>query len=459
MKPHFSIFGVPVRLDPSFLILIGIFGYFAFLRTGDPNGVEKFLLAFPLVLGAVLLHELGHALAGRAFGLKPFVILHAFGGVTQFPPGPLRALSHGRRVLITLAGPGVGVVLGVVAVAVVLFGGLAPQSLEREMAEIAVFVTLGWSLLNLAPILPLDGGHVVATALERWLGPTGLRIARVSSIVLALGVGATLLVVRGELFWGLVGGLLAWVNYRAYRLERFLHQEAPLQKELARATEALARGDAATARALAEPLRERAKSPEARTRVLHVLAWARLSEGDAEAARRELDALPPSVRPDAYLDGRVRLSQGDASGALGPLVEALEDRREEEVAETVAAAVAEAGRLDELAALLDSEGRSRTAGAAALQRVAYTLFERGEHALAGRLYERIFARFGDPLDAFNAACARVRTGDEDGAVAWLERAVDAGLEETRLLDTDEDLAPLRGHPGLDALRARARGGA
>jgi thioredoxin-like negative regulator of GroEL len=324
------------------------------------------------------------------------------------------------------------------------------------MALITVWVTLGWSLLNLAPILPLDGGHVVATALERFLGLKGVRVARILSITLALGVGGALLVLSGDLIWGMVGGILAFVNYRAYRLERFWQQEQPLQKDLKRATEALARGDAATARALAEGLRERAVSPETRSRVQHLLAWARLTEGDAGAARRELDALPKGVRPDAYLDGKVHLARGDASGALGPLVEALEDRSEEEVAVTVAEAVAEAGRLDELASLLESEPRSRTAGRSALQRVAYRLFELGEHDLAGELYGHLFARFADPLDAFNAACARVRRGDTDVAVEWLERAVDAGLEETRLIDTDEDLAPLRGHPALDALRARAR---
>ena len=132
MKSHFALFGVPIRIDPSFLVLVALYGYFAFLRGEDPHGTEMFLLAFPVVLLSVLAHELGHALSGRAFGLKPFVILHALGGMTQFPPHPLRALSHGRRILITLAGPAVGIVAGVGVFLVLVLGALRATEGEYE---------------------------------------------------------------------------------------------------------------------------------------------------------------------------------------------------------------------------------------------------------------------------------------------------------------------------------------
>lgn len=456
MKAHFSLFGIPIRIDSSFPIVIAIFGYFAFLRSGVPHGTEKFFLAFPVVLLAVLAHELGHAGAGRAFGLKPFVILHALGGMTQFPPQPLRALTHGRRILITLAGPAVGVVVGAIALGVFLAGGFTKESLEHEVLGMTVVVTLGWSLVNLAPVLPLDGGHVLATALEKWLGMRGPRMVRIGSIVLALGAGAALFALLADPIWAMIGGILAFVNYRAYRLERFWQEEQPLQKELQAAADALGRGETAEARARIAAVRPKAQSVEAAARVAHLAAWASLLDGDAATAKQHLDALPKGAQPDAYLDGKIRAAIGDASGALGPLTEALEDRREDEVAEAVADAAHASGRIDEVLALLASEERSRTTGAAALERVAFRLHALGSHALAARLYEAVFDRFQDPLDAFNAACARAVDGDPDGALEWLGHALDAGLEETRLMDTDEDLASLRGRPELDALRARAR---
>ncbi|HJL15981.1 MAG TPA: tetratricopeptide repeat protein [Sandaracinaceae bacterium LLY-WYZ-13_1] len=441
MRAHFVIGGVPVRLDPSLPILVAVFGFFAILQSGDPHATAKFLLLFPLVIGAILGHELGHAFAGRAFGLAPFVILHALGGVTVFPPRAIRALSFGRRIVVTLAGPGVGLVLGAGVLLALVYGGLEPRTLGREMIELSVYVTLGWSLLNLIPILPLDGGHVVAIVLERAFGEAGMRAARVASIVLSLAAGASLWLLFGDPLFAIFGGLLAFSNYRAHRHERTARDEAPLRAATDRATAALAEGDLAGARRLVEPVLADDPGGETRTRALHVLAWAALEEGDLESARRRLAELPPRVRPDAYLEGRVRLRSGEASGAIGPLLEALEDRREPEVADALARALVEAGRVDELRALLESPARARDLGAEPLRRVARGV-EGDAPALGAALSEALFARFADPRDALDAAVARARSDDPSGARAWIDRAVEAGVDD----------AALRARPELAALR-------
>ncbi|HJL30448.1 MAG TPA: hypothetical protein RMI62_15330, partial [Polyangiaceae bacterium LLY-WYZ-15_(1-7)] len=69
--------------------------------------------------------------------------------------------------------------------------------------------------------------------------------------------------------------------------------------------------------------------------------------------------------------------------------------------------------------------------------------------------ERAFEETGEPLTAFNAACALARLGRADEALGWLERALDSGLSDVRLLDDEDDLDPLRGLPGWAELRARA----
>src|SRR5690606_27323315 len=149
--------------------------------------------------------------------------------------------------------------------------------------------------------------------------------------------------------------------------------------------------------------------------------------GDARRARSALEAFPAGVRPDAFLEGSVLLATGSPSEALAPLIEALVDRRDDAVADAVARAAAEAGRVDELVGLIESKERSERVGAAPLQRVARGLYTAGAIELAGELCERLFARFGEGVDAFNAACARARRGDRARALALLEKAIDAGL--------------------------------
>lgn len=454
MKAHFRLFGVPVRIDPSFGFLALIIGYFWFLSSGAPNAVASFIAWIPIVTGAILVHELGHALTGRLFGLSPFVMLHGMGGVTQFDGRAHRALSHGRRVLITLAGPLAGIAAGGIVLAAWLVVRPLPDSLADTAFRAAFVVTLGWGVLNLIPMLPLDGGHIVATVLDKVFGIRGVLFARIASIALAVALAALALYAQ-RWFTLFILGWLAYNNWRSYQLERAWQTEAPLEPLLKRALAALEAGQTAEVRRLGEAIRDAASRPATKAHAAHLLAWAHLLDGDAEAAGRALDTAPRGHRPDALLEGRVRLGCGKPSEAIGPLIEALIDRGDDPSADALASALAGAGRADELIALLESKERSERAGRGALQRVAHQLFTRGAMELAGVAYERTFARFGDADDAFNAACARARLGERAAALRLLGRAIDAGLDDPGVLD-DEDLEPVRG-PELDALRARLDG--
>lgn len=354
MKAHVRLFGIPVRFEISFFVIFGVFGYFAFVQSGDPHGTEKMILWLPLVTAAVLIHELGHALAAKAFGVPSFVVLHSLGGSTRMAASRHRALSGGRRLLIPLAGPAVGLVVGLAAQLAVMFGGLSAQSLEHEVLQLTVLVTAGWSLLNLIPVLPLDGGHALAAGLCWALGPRGTRYARFASIALAFAAGVVGLFY--DPFWPVAAGLVAVVNYKALRFEDQLAAERD-RGESQLAYTALANGDTEVATEIAQGLLERAEEPERRARGLQVLAWAHLLEGRADEAARTLEALPDDQPADAYLEGRVRLAVGDAAGAVEPLFEALADRGEEEVADALVEAVAASGRQADVLALFETDDR------------------------------------------------------------------------------------------------------
>ena len=108
---RFRLFGFPVQIDLSFVIVMTLFGL--------PGGFELGRIALWVALGAVavLLHELGHAFLARTTGARPTIALYAFGGATQFvPPGPL---SRARSIAISLSGPLVGVAIGLALLAFV----------------------------------------------------------------------------------------------------------------------------------------------------------------------------------------------------------------------------------------------------------------------------------------------------------------------------------------------------
>jgi Zn-dependent protease len=179
------LFGFPVHLDFSFVIIMGILGYYpADTQQETIRNLVIWLLITPF---AVLSHELGHAFAARAAGAgTPEIALAGFGGVTSYStPGPL---SRARSLGISLAGPAVGLVLGSVLWAVYLgvSDDFASSDWRDQALRIGIFTCLGWSVLNLLPVLPLDGGQAMRELLPGSPQVRTQRAAAVSVVVAAI---------------------------------------------------------------------------------------------------------------------------------------------------------------------------------------------------------------------------------------------------------------------------------
>ncbi len=212
------ILGFPVHVDLSFVLIMALFGYVA---EGPSRNILLWLVIAPL---AVLAHELGHAVAARTAGASPRIALVGFGGVTTFTPP--RPLSRARSLVISLAGPGVGLALGglVWLLSRGLQGTLEPFSWQTEALKIAWFTCVAWSVLNLLPVLPLDGGQAMRELLPGSEQVRGRRAAGVSVAVAALAaVGALMIgqqfLAMFMLFFG-VTNLLALRNAPAERATR-----------------------------------------------------------------------------------------------------------------------------------------------------------------------------------------------------------------------------------------------
>lgn len=189
------VLGFPVHLDVSFVLVVALLGY----RPGV--SVRDFALWMVIAPLAVLTHELGHAMAARAAGASPNIALIGFGGVTTFtPPGPL---SRSRSLGISLAGPGVGLLLGLALIVAdrIVGHNLDPYGWQDVALRIGKFTCLAWSVLNLLPVLPLDGGHALRELLPGDPATRTRRAALVSVVVAGLTAVAALL--TGLVFLGL----------------------------------------------------------------------------------------------------------------------------------------------------------------------------------------------------------------------------------------------------------------
>lgn len=218
---------IPVRISLFFWITAALIGY---LNSGTFVGT---LIWVGIIFVSILVHEFGHALTAKFFGQRPRIELVAFGGVT-YPEGP--SLSKGKEFLVVLNGPIFGLALFALATLALPY---ASQGLVPIVRAIQV-VNLFWTLVNLLPVLPLDGGQLVRIVLERLLGSKGTRVAIFSSGLISFAMSAFFFF-SGALIIGVLFFLFGYQNIEAYRTMRVI---VPLdtsdqgKEELARAIDA-----------------------------------------------------------------------------------------------------------------------------------------------------------------------------------------------------------------------------
>jgi stage IV sporulation protein FB len=188
------ILGIPVRVEPSFLLIS--------LMVGAFGGTVVQMITWVIVaFVAILVHELGHALVMRHYGFEPYIVLHGFGGLAG-REGSFGRTSIWREVAISLAGPGAGLLLALPVFAALAFvppavlGGLA------DLLNILLSITVFWSVLNLVPMMPLDGGNVSRLLFLRFF-PARPRLPYYLTIVVA-AASIPLSIVVGFYFWAVI---------------------------------------------------------------------------------------------------------------------------------------------------------------------------------------------------------------------------------------------------------------
>ncbi len=205
----FRLFGFPVSVLPQFLLLMGIYALFGVQRGEPPWQIFAWWM---VMFGSILLHEFGHAAMCRLFHVPVYEIrLHGLGGdVLREPSGP------GSSLLISLAGPFAGLALGALVLAASVLGLGGEGTVVRVLTGQLLWTNVGWSLLNLLPMRPLDGGNALLSGLLLVLP----RYASAIAHGLGAGCGAALVAFglwAGEPFVMLMGGMAGWANVQALR--------------------------------------------------------------------------------------------------------------------------------------------------------------------------------------------------------------------------------------------------
>ena len=186
-----KIAGIDVYIHTTFLLLIGFVGFSSWQQGGSLAAVVSgvgFILALFL---CVVLHEYGHALTARKFGISTRdITLLPIGGVARLERMPE---DPRQELWVALAGPAVNVFIAAF-LSIVLFatnglGGLFSIGISSSSflsRLIAINITL--VLFNLLPAFPMDGGRVLRALLS-----LRLEYSRATRIAATIGQGMAVL--------------------------------------------------------------------------------------------------------------------------------------------------------------------------------------------------------------------------------------------------------------------------
>lgn len=352
--PTFKLLGIPVRVEIWFFVATLLLGLDRIRYRDKP----LFWLAewFVVVAVSILVHELGHAFAYRRYGQRASIVLWGLGGLTFGQ----QVLPPRKRIVVSLAGPFaeillLGIPAQIALTAMGTSGFVRNPDLYSFLSDVA-WLNIAWALVNLLPLLPLDGGNVCDAVLEIRHDEPRRQTTRMISIVTGFLFGVFALVYWGSTFGLVFGWILAVVNLFQYLQVRNggqmggtqfqLYPEAPdtdddranvvsmdsarKKRDRRSPTELVASGysllehrDYKGARRVADRLQGKRLSGTVALDATEVAAWAWLGERNPVQAHQVLEARPKGARISAPLTAVLALADKQTDVAVQTMVQSL----------------------------------------------------------------------------------------------------------------------------------------
>jgi stage IV sporulation protein FB len=225
---------IPLSVHPLFWVVAFLIGW---LWTANLLGA---FLSVLLILFSVLFHEFGHALTAKCFGQKTRIELTAFGGFTYRQGSKLKLW---QEFLVVLNGPLFGFLLFLAAYFSYVYLPVSNPVILFSLKFLFV-ANFFWTVMNLIPVLPLDGGHLMSLLLESIFGFRGVKIALILGLIFSIGL-SFLFFSLGFFIIGALFLLFAFEGIRSlryYRLYTEKDRDPKLQELVKEADEEFTKG-------------------------------------------------------------------------------------------------------------------------------------------------------------------------------------------------------------------------
>ncbi|MBI2920237.1 MAG: site-2 protease family protein [Planctomycetes bacterium] len=163
-----TVAGIPIYIHATFLLLLVWVALSHYMDGGSVARAAEGVLFIGIVFAIVVLHELGHAITAKRFGIRTRdITLLPIGGVARLERMPDKPW---QELLVAVAGPAVNVALAAVFFGVLAAQNRIPDLFATEMTRGSLVARLVWintalAVFNMLPAFPMDGGRVLRALL------------------------------------------------------------------------------------------------------------------------------------------------------------------------------------------------------------------------------------------------------------------------------------------------------
>ncbi len=286
---------IPVSIHPIFWIMAFGIGWLS-----SNQDIVDTVLWMIVIFASILIHEFGHALTAKTFGQQTHIELMGMGGATYRRGGNISAL---KEFLIVLNGPLAGFALFLISSFLLFaFGNAAPYGVVY-MLQASVWVNFYWTILNLIPVYPMDGGKLFRIILESIFGIQGVKFSLFVSMIIA-GALSGLFLWEQQIFLAAIFLLFTYESYKAWYSTLEISDtdtKEDLKEELQLAQHQIQEGDLETAKLGLIGIRDKAQKG-----IIHQVATELLAEvldhqGRSDEAYQLLTSIEGELSPEALL--------------------------------------------------------------------------------------------------------------------------------------------------------------
>jgi stage IV sporulation protein FB len=282
---------IPITIYGTFWLLAALIGFV------NSHNILGTLIWMAIIFVSVLFHELGHALTALLFGQNPQIELVALGGLTYHDG---KTLPFWKQFFIVLNGPLFGFLLFGIATFLLFVPSIA-QSSFGPILSLTRAVNLFWTIVNLIPVMPLDGGQLLRVAFEALFGLKGFKYALITGIVIA-GLICLASFLYQQFFIGALFFLFAFQSYTTLGRTRHLTEsdrDDNVRDLIARTEQLLQNGQKDQAAQLCEEIRQKAKNGLLFALATQYLAFLKYEKGNSQESYQLLLSIKEDLANDA----------------------------------------------------------------------------------------------------------------------------------------------------------------